>query len=146
MHEQCPNVRTLTASIAAVGHTALHLFPQHCVCTHDTLIMCRQLLGTSFFLLTHKLSDAQFAWIHTDHTNSFQSVHSYTFTWHTCNHAQITKRALAWKNELKKIKREGKKRGTRGLFQSCFWMQSAAEVISSHTPTLPPPVVYPPRW
>lgn len=81
--------------------------------------MCRQLLGI-LFLLTHKLSDAQFAWIHTGITNSFQSVHSYTFTWHTCNHAQITKRALAWKNELNKIKREGKKGGLRDFSKAAF--------------------------
>lgn len=101
MHEKCLKVKVLTASITAVGTWHTHHVQAP---TWDF-----------FFLLTHKLSDAQFAWIHTDDTNSFQGVHSYTFTWQTCNHAQITKRALAWKNKLKKIKREGK-RGDSGTF------------------------------
>lgn len=95
------------------AHPSLFIFCNTGLAHMTHLICAHHLIGTFFFLLTHKLSDTQFAWIHTDHINSLQSVHSYTFTWHTCNHAQITKRDLAWKNELKEnTKREEKKLGT----------------------------------
>lgn len=108
---------------------------------HMTLIICWHLLGVLFSLVTHKLSALSLCGftyvIRTSTFNVYIHIHSHN------KHATMQKwpKQISLNRKLNQKKKNNKEdSGSKTVF---FFLLSATELISLHTPTLPPSFAFP---